>query len=532
MSTTSKDQENHENNIKIAKATGIISASTFLSRILGFIRDMIIAMTFGSTLIADAFFVAFRVPNMLRELFAEGSISAGFIPVFTEYLEKKRKTEAKRLIHAAFTTLVCFLLLATLLGIIFTPYIIKLIAPGFKTGSESFELTVYLARIMFPYLFFIGLAALAMGILNSIGVFGPPALSPAVYNITIITTLLILTPTLEKPIIGLAVGVLLGGISQFLIQVPYLLKRGMMFRFYRNPLRHPGVRQVGRLIVPVMIGLSATQINLLVNTILASFLATGSISYLYYAMRLIHFPLGIFGIAVATAVLPMMSRHSAHGNIEGIIDTVSFGLRLVFFITIPAMAGLIFLREPIVNLIYQRGNFDYESTRQTARAVFYYAAGLWSFAGVRIIIQAFYSLKDTKTPVMVSIAAVAINIIASLLLIKPLQHAGLALASVIASVFSISVLQYILKRRIGQAGQGKMLITTGKTIASSAIIVVISLYIRQLPLWHLPGNTLYKTAILFPGIFLSIAGYLTCQHFFKSEELIFIKGIITKGRTK
>jgi putative peptidoglycan lipid II flippase len=284
----------------------------------------------------------------------------------------------------------------TLLGIIFAPFVVKAIAWGFKGDLDKYATTVMLTRIMFPYLLFIGLAALAMGMLNSLRSFLAPALSPVMLNIMTIASILLSIWLLPNPIYGVAVGVVLGGLFQFLIQMPGLRKQGMMMRPEFQP-SHPGVAKIGRLALPIMLSSSVTQVNIFVSTILASFLATGSITYLFYGMRFIHFPLGIFGIAIATAVLPTMSAQAARGETEAFRETLSLGLRLVFFIMFPAMAGLIALRVPIVNLLLEHGQFDRISTAGTAAAVLYYSIGLWAFAGVRIVAQAFYSLQDTKT---------------------------------------------------------------------------------------------------------------------------------------
>src|SRR5574341_723451 len=337
-SSRPQPNENH----RVVRSAGVIGLATFASRILGFIRDMVLARLFGATAAADAFFVAYRIPNLLRELFAEGSMSSAFIPVFTEYHTLKTKRDAWELASAVMTTL--------------------------------------LTQIMFPYLVFISLAALAMGILNSLRAFAVPAFSPVFFNIFIIGCAYFLSPTLPEPILGVAIGVVAGGAAQFTMQLPGLKLRGVLFGFRFEP-GHPGVRRIGWLMVPSLLGLSVTQINITVSTVLASFFAGGP-TYLFYGMRLIQFPLGIFGVALATAILPTLSSQAAREALDEMRTTLGFGLRMIFFIILPAMLGLILLRQPIVHLFFEHGSFSHDDTVATATAVLCYAVGLWAFAGV------------------------------------------------------------------------------------------------------------------------------------------------------
>ena len=415
---TRTQDENHS----VVRAAGLIGVATFSSRILGFVRDMVLARLFGATPAADAFFVAYRIPNLLRELFAEGSMSSAFIPVFTEYQTLKTKRDAWELASATFTTLLTIVTAVTVLGIAASPGIVWLMAPGFHEQSEKLALTTVLTRVMFPYLLFISLAALSMGILNSMRAFAAPAFSPVFFNIFIIGCALFLSPQLPEPIIVVA-----GGAAQFAMQLPGLKGRGMLFRWRFQP-GHPGVKRIGLLMVPSLLGLSVTQINITVSTILASFFAGGP-TYLFYGMRLIQFPLGIFGVALATAILPTLSAQASRGALDELRTTLGFGLRMIFFIIVPAMAGLILLRQPIVQLFFEHGSLTRHDTIETATAVLCYAVGLWAFAGVRIIVAAFYSLQDTKTPALTAAAAVVANIVFSLLLMKSLGAPGLALAT-------------------------------------------------------------------------------------------------------
>lgn len=509
---------------RITKAAGLIGLATLLSRILGLIRDMVQARYFGAGLAADAFFVAYRIPNMLREMFAEGTMSAAFIPVFTEYLTHRSKKETRRLANAVFTTLGLILLVISMLGIVAAPLIVKIIAPGFIDAPGKFDLTVSLTRIMFPFLLFIGLAAVAMGVLNSLRSFGAPALAPSFYNLSMILTILFLSQHLTEPIMGLAIGVLLGGLSQLLIQLPSLKKQG--FLFFPHLEGHEGVKRIGLLAVPIMIGLSVADINLLINTLIASFLPQGSVTYLFYGMRLIQFPLGIFAVAVATAILPTLSIQAARGETAALRETLSFGLRLVFFITFPAMIGLIMFRMPIVHLLFQHGAFTLNDTLGTTAAVLFYSLGLWAFAGVRIVAPAFYALQDTKTPVKIAILALLVNIVLNLALMRPLKHGGLALATSLSSMLNLSMLIWLLRRRLGRIGFRGILRSHLRVVLASLIIIVWGIFVTQQTLWETKAHWFEKGALLTGGILLSMGGYFLIHALLKTEEFFFLMGLI------
>jgi putative peptidoglycan lipid II flippase len=514
---------------QVARAAGIVGSATLLSRIMGYVRDMVMSWAFGTGLAADAFYVAYRIPNLLRELLAEGSMSAAFIPVFTETLTKESKESARHLANAVFARLIVILAVLTLLGIIFAPFVVKTIAWGFKADLDKYATTVTLTRIMFPYLLFIGLAALAMGMLNSLRSFLAPALSPVMLNIMTISSVLLSIWLLPNPIYGVAVGVVLGGLFQFLIQVPGLRKQGMMMRPEFQP-SHPGVAKIGKLALPIMLSSSVTQVNIFVSTILASFLATGSITYLFYGMRFIHFPLGIFGIAIATAVLPTMSAQAARNETEAFRETLSLGLRLVFFIMFPAMAGLIALRVPIVNLLLEHGQFDRISTAGTAAAILYYSIGLWAFAGVRIVAQAFYSLQDTKTPVKVAALAMVANILLSIILMGPLAHGGLALATSLAAMLNIGLLTLALRKKIGRMDGRRILTSLLRIVPASAAMAAIGWWVGRDPVWETRGDSLYKSELLVGAMAVSVLFYLIMMWVLRSEELKFLWGMAKKKR--
>ncbi|HEX3036979.1 MAG TPA: murein biosynthesis integral membrane protein MurJ, partial [Thermodesulfobacteriota bacterium] len=358
---------------EITHAAGIVGSLTLLSRVLGLVRDMVIAYFFGARAETDAFYVAYRIPNLLRRFLAEGSLTISFIPVFIEYLENRSKEEAKRVSDITFTLLFITLILVSVLGILLSPLIIKLFASGFK--GEIFKLAVNLNQIMFPYIFFVSLAALAMGVLNSLKHFFVPAFSPIIFNIVNISAVFLLYQYFDVPIFTLAIGVIAGGALQFLIQLPFLKSRDFLFSFRKN-LRHPAVKRIALLMSPQLFGLAVYNFNILVSTQYASHLPGGTVSYLWYSERLIEFPLGIFAVSIATALLPSLSSQASKGEFEKFGESYSFALRLMLFVMIPALVGLIALRVPICNVLYQRGEFTFEETLLTSQALLGYAIGL------------------------------------------------------------------------------------------------------------------------------------------------------------
>ena len=463
----------------IIRAAGIVSSATFASRILGFVRDMVIAHFLGTSFTADAFFVAFRIPNLLRRLFGEGSLTASFIPVFSRYLSDGKKAEARNIAQTALTLVSIILVLVTIGGIIFSPLIVKFIAPGFQHNPDKFQLTVLLNRIMFPYILLISLVALAMGILNSVEHFLAPALAPVLLNICMIASICLLSRPLGNPALALAIGVLLGGVAQLAFQVPFLRRAGFSLapKFH---FRHPAIRDIMKLMGPSLVGLAITQITIFVNTLLASFLVDGSISYLYYSDRLVQFPLGIFAVALGTAILPTLSKQAHARQWDDFSHTFSLAIRGLLFITLPAMAGLIVLSKPIIYLLFQRGHFDAHSTIMVSQTLVAYTCGLWAYAALRIIVPAFYSLQDAATPVKVGGIALVINIIVALALMFPLKHIGLALATAVSSAANFLILLFILLRKKKQQleirGIGKPFM---QSLAATGIMVALLLVLLR-----------------------------------------------------
>jgi putative peptidoglycan lipid II flippase len=512
-------------NRKIAKAATTIGMGTFLSRILGFLRDMVIAHFFGAGMAADAFFVAFRIPNLWRRLVGEGSLTISFIPVYTEYLTQRSEEETRKVTHIAFTIAGVILLILTLLGVLFSPILIRIIAPGFIQIPEKFQLTVTLNQIIFPYLFFMGFFALCMGILNSRRHFFAPAIAPIFLNISIIVSVFLFYHTFKIPVMTLALGVLAGGVIQFLFQIPFLWKRGITFRFNFN-FRHPAIKRIGLLMVPGLIGTGVYQLNVFIDTIFASFLPSGSVSYLFFADRLMEFPLGIFAMAIGMASLPSLSGLASQGKMEEFQKTLSFTFRLVCFISVPAMVGLIALKTPIINLLFQRGLFDYSATEKTAFALLFYSVGLWAIAGSRTIVPAFFSLQDTWTPLKIALICLGANVVFNTILIFPLKHGGLALATSLSSTLNLILLFRKLGPKLGGIDIRKNIKSLLRIFLCSLPMGLAAYLICSIGNWSTTGNVGEKVLLLLIGIVIGLGIYLVCSYWVKNEEMLFLLKMI------
>ncbi len=439
-----------EHSEKIARNTAVVAGATFVSRLLGFLRDVIVAFALGAGLFADAFFVAFRIPNLLRRLFGEGSLTMVFIPVFSQMRQEHGEAAAKEMARSALAWLMVLLCGITLLVQVFAGGLTFLIAPGFVENSELFGLTVKLLRICFPYIIFISGVALCMGILNASNHFFAPAFAPVVLNLALIGAALLGYFAGLNVAVCMAWGVLLGGLGQWLLQQPFLRARGFS---WSGPWswRNPGVTKMALLMLPTVLGAAVYQINILLGTLLASFLPTGSVSYLYYADRLVQFPLGVFGIAVSVAALPGLSALAAENRIDEFASTLKSSQGLSLFIALPSTAGLLALAAPIVALLFQRGAFTPEAVEATSRALLAFAAGLPFIALARPLAAAFYALHDTRTPVKIAIACLILNIGLGLWLMHPMKHVGLALAVSLSSAANFLLLNFILAKRLGQS---------------------------------------------------------------------------------
>jgi putative peptidoglycan lipid II flippase len=478
---------------QVVRAFGSIGAATLASRVLGFLRDMIIALTFGAGGVTDAFVVAFRIPNILRRLLGEGALSTAVIPVFTDYAVKRPREEFVRMVRAVLAAGLLVLGVTTACGIAAAPAILRVIAPGFLDDPAQASLAVLLTRVMFPYLLLVGLGALAMGLLNTQGRFFASAIGPALLNVGMIACVLFLAHRVDPPILALAIGVLAGGVAQFLAQVPSLRRCGLLVTPSLD-LRHPALGRVAKLLLPAVFGLAAVQVTVFVNTLLASRLPAGSISFLYYADRIMEFPLGIFGIALASASLPAMSRAAARGDRRGIGETLTFALGLSFYVAVPATVGLVLLRAPIVRVLFERGQFTAADTTATAQALVGYAVGLVAFSGARIAAQAFYAAQVPGVAVKLGMLSVAVNVIAAISLMGPLAHTGLALASSIAAWVNFATLACVASTRFGGLRLRELALSLARTVIASAALGAFC--VVCLRLWPSTPSRLYEAAWL------------------------------------
>lgn len=434
----------------LLRSASLVTAITLLSRIFGYVRDQRIAFLLGTGVVADAYTIAYMIPNLLRRLVGEGAVSAAFIPIFSKYIARDNREDGWEFTNSLITFVTLVMTLVTVLGILFSPLLVRAIAYGFVESPGKLELTVLLNRIMFPYIFFISLSAMAMGILNSFHKFAAPAFAPVLLNLSIITVSF-LTPLFPSSELALAVGVVIGGIVQVVVQIPQLLRTGWKFRPQLN-LADPAVRKAGRLMVPVVAGAGVAQLNFVVGRMFASFLGDGPLMALYLADRVMELVLGGYAIAIATVVLPLLSRQAAEQRLESMKATLNFSSRIILFITVPSTVGLIVLRRPIIEVLFEHGAFDATSTALTTWPLLFFALGLSALSIVKVIVPAFYALEDTRTPVRVAFWAMLLNVILNFAFFRPLEVGGPALAMSLAAFFNAITLIVIFVQRHGNIG--------------------------------------------------------------------------------
>ncbi len=485
---------------KISRATGILGIATGLSRIVGLVRDMVIAALFGAGFGTDAFFMAFTIPNLLRRFFAEGSLTAAFVPTFSDVYHREGREEALRLARICWTLLFLVMTAVTIAGVLGSPLIVRVIGFGFGEVEGKLGLTNFLNRLMFPYVFFVSLLALITGILNVFGHYFMPAFSTVFLNLAIILCGIFLSSSFDVPVTALAVGVLLGGAIQLLVQFPVLKKQGIHLLPSFN-FRHPAVIRVARLMLPGIAGVAIYQINVVVTRLLASFLYQGSVSYLYYAQRLFEFPQGIFIVSLAQAVLPSMSRQAAMGEEEQFKESLRFGLTLILIVTLPAAAGLILCSVPVYSLFFMSAAFTWEDVQQTAHALAAYAPGLMFVGFSRIIVPSFYARGDTRTPVWISFWTLLVNALLGLILMGPFGHIGLAWALTLASVFNCLALIWALHRRTGRLGLEMVWNSLWKLILATGLMSLLVWRVLSYGNWQDPGGGWQKSGLLFAGLF-------------------------------
>ena len=519
-------------NQQVSRAAVTVGFFTVLSRILGLVRDMVVFSLFGARMATDAFVMAITFPNILRRLFAEGSLTIAFVPIFTEYLSLRTREDAFRLTRVVLTLLSIILVLVMIIGVLCAPWIVRILAWGFGASSVKYELTVLLTRIAFPYIFLIGLVALFMGILNSLRHFAAPAAAPILYNVGIIGAAILISPHFSQPIVGVVMGVIIGGVLQLGLQIPWILKAGISLIPCWQP-DHPAVKRIGLLMLPALFGSAVYQFNTIVNRFLSSFLVEGSVSWLYVADRLVQFPLGVFAIALSTAALPSLSKLGAEKDFEGFGETLNHTLRMTFFIIIPSMAGLIILGEPIIGLAFERGEFNEFATLMTSSALTFYAVGLWAFSGIRVMISAFYAQQDGKTPVRIAVITLMANLIFGLLLMGPLEHGGLALALSLSSTLQFGLLVFFLKRKVRRWDLIPVLVSVGKCVVAS-MVMGLGVYYLDSYLWlSEQGQSVWYSSVRIIGLVLfGTVLYFSAARFLGCRELSAVLDMIKTGLGK
>ena len=508
-----------ERKTQLARAAALVIGAYVLSRVLGLGREIIIGREFGTTRELDVYLTAFRIPDLIFQLIAGGALGSAFIPTFTGYLAHSRETDAWRLASSIVNLVLVVLTASAVLAALLAPWLVSGIAPGFT--PEERALTVQLMRTMLVSPVVFGVSGVVMGILNSYQHFLLPALAPAVYNLCIIGGAALLAPRMG--VFGLAAGVVAGSFMHLAIQIPQLVRQGASYRPVID-LAHPGVREVGRLMLPRVLGLATVQVNFVVNTFLASRLLEGSLAALNYAWLLMLLPQGIFAMGIATAVFPTFSDLAARGRREELRSTLSGTLRLILFLSIPSAVALIVLREPLVRLLLERGRFDPSSTQAVAWALQFYALGLVAHSALEILTRGFYSMHDTRTPVAIGVGAMILNIILSLVLIEPLRHGGLALANSLATIVETVLLLMIIRGRLGGFDNSTLVRSAAKTGLAATVMGVAILWFTT---WTATSSTLLQVggAVIMGG-FLFLAVSVTTG----SEELRALRSVVKRKR--
>jgi putative peptidoglycan lipid II flippase len=508
---------------RLARFAGLAGAATLASRILGLIRDQVLAALFGAGNEMDAFIVAFRIPNLVRDLFAEGAMSAAFVPTFTSALTRNGKPAAWRLGSHVLNALLLITAALVALGIAFARPIVSVYAAGYAGVPGKIDLTVELTRVMLPFLVLVAIAAVMMGMLHSLNHYFVPGLSPAMFNVATIVCALTLTPLMPRlglpRIMAIAIAAIAGGLGQIAVQWIPLAREG--FRYSPTLSVHDeGLARVLLLMGPGTLGLAATQVNLFVNTLLATGQGTGAVSWLQYAFRLMYFPIGLFGVSIATAVLPAVSRHAAVDDAGGIRATVARGMRLMLMLNVPATVGLIVLATPIVRLLFERGHFQAADTARTAAALRFYAAGLVGYSTARIVSPVFYALGRSRVPVVVSVASIAVNIVASITLVRALGFSGLALGTSIAAVTNGGLLLWLLHRQLDGVETARLASAFARVALAAAAMAAAAIAVERAGAAALPGaGTLVQAIRLALSIgsalaVLAIAAKLLCAEEF------------------
>jgi len=519
--------ESDDRKSRLIRSTASVALPTLVSRVLGYIRDLLQAYYLGTGNSADAFTIAFTIPNLFRRLTGEGAMTPAFVPTFTELKQNRDRTELWAFGNVFFWDLALLMAVITGLGILFAPGLVKVIAYGFGDIAGKWGLTIFMTRVMFPYLFFICLAALASGILNSFGRFFVPASTPILFNIAVIAAVSARAGSSREPALVFAAGVVAGGILQLALQLPFLWKEGMRFTFGLS-FRHPVVRRVGRLMVPGIFGASVYQVNFALSRMIASGLEEGSTAALYYASRIEELTLGLFSIALAAALLPAFSEQAAARDIGELKKTLGFSLKLTAIVTFPAAAGLVALNAPIIRTLFERGLFDKESTSLSAACLLFFALGLPFVSGVKVVAPAFFSLKDTRTPVAIGVAVMVVNAAASLLLMGSLRVGGLALALSLSQVLNFVLLLLWLERKVGPMGKGQWALPAAKS-AAAAVVMGTALRLLWPVLAVERAAFIVRAGALAGAIVLGIVIYLALLRVISPADLKSVAGLLGRA---
>jgi putative peptidoglycan lipid II flippase len=487
----------------LLRSTGIVSVFTMLSRVLGLVRDVVVANLFGAGGGADAFFVAFKIPNFFRRLFAEGAFSQAFVPVLSEYRSQRELLEVRLLVSYTAGSLGGVLLLATILCVAFAPAVTYLFAPGFHDLPEKFDLAADMLRITFPYLLLISMTALMGSVLNSYGKFAMPAFTPVLLNVALISAAVLVSPLMDPPILALAWGVMAAGVAQLVFQLPFIKQIDLLTR-PRWGWSDPGVKRIMKLMLPALFGVSVAQINLLLDTVLASFLVDGSISWLYYSDRLMELPLGVFGIAIATVILPSLSRKHATQSGQEFSQTLDWAVRMVLLIGLPAALALIALAGPLLVTLFQYGAFSAHDVERASLSLQAYGLGLLGFMLVKVLAPGYFARQDTKTPVKVGIKSMVANMVLNLALIVPFAHVGLALATSLSAALNAGLLWFGLQRDgVYQPQKGWLLFLVRLAVASALMLMSILWLNKDLAQWLVWGwqqRTLHLSLLVVVGM--------------------------------
>ncbi|MDR0401946.1 MAG: murein biosynthesis integral membrane protein MurJ [Endomicrobium sp.] len=500
-------------NKKLTKYIGSIAFGTLFSRIFGYVRDMLVADLFGIGMFADVFYAVFRIPNFFKRIFGDGSFSAAFIPIFNKYLNKKTKILIQNFLNTIFSVLFFVLIIISILGVFFSPFLVKIFAGGFSSNSVKVQLAIKISRLMFPFVIFASLASFLLAALNTLRSFFLPAIAPSLFSFSEILYILFIAPVIvyNSRIKGLAISVVIGGFLHFFVQYLKLKGLGWNLKFIRFNLKHPGVRKVIFLMIPSIIGLSADQINVLIDSRCASSLGQGPVSALYYSNRLMQMPLGIFGFAFASVLLPIMSNAYLKNDMLTIKKSLSYSIRFTIFSLLPATTGLMIIGLPIVKLLFERGKFDSFGSIMTNDALFYYSIGIPGFALVKIFANAFYSFRDTKTPVKIAIYSVILHVLLCFLLMYKIGVGGLALSTSLSTYFNLLLLIFYIRKKIGGFDSQKILNSFLKTVFASIITGIVSYNTCKI------SEKLFISVPI--SIFLGLIAFILTSYILKSDEL-------------